>query len=64
MTTLTKNVRRETCNTFEQHRPVIVTLEPGDLISFRQKRGRKVWRTTVAACFHLAVKAELTRRVV
>ena len=59
MTLLNKPVRRETRCTFEQHRPIIVTLEPGDVIAFRQKGCRKTWKTTLGACFHMAVKAEV-----
>lgn len=58
MTRLTKQVRRELCRTTEQHRPIIVTLEPGDVISFRQKGCRKVWRTSLEACLHMAIKSE------
>ena len=59
MTRLDKPVRRETCRTQEQGRLLIVTLEPGDTIAFRQKGCRKTWKTTLSACFALAVKAEV-----
>jgi hypothetical protein len=59
VTRLDKPVRRETCRTQEQGRSLIVTLEPGDTISFRQKGCRKSWKTTLSACFALAVKAEV-----
>jgi hypothetical protein len=58
MTKLKKAISREAMNTAEQGRPLMVTLEPGDTISFRQKGLRKVYRTTLAACFWLAVKTE------
>jgi hypothetical protein len=59
MTELNKAIRRECRNTFEQHRPIIVSLEPGDIITFRQKSCRTVWKTTIQACFHMAVKADV-----
>jgi len=62
MTKLTKRITREALNTAEQGRPLIVNLEPGDTISFRQKGCRKVFRTTLAACFWLAVKAEVAEQ--
>lgn len=58
MTKLTKIVAREASHTAEQGRPLMVALEPADTISFRLKGCRKVWRTTLAACFWMAVKAE------
>ena len=58
MTKLKRPVSRETMHTAEQGRPIIVTLEPGDMISFRQKGRRKSWRTTIGHCFWRAVRAE------
>jgi len=62
VTTLTKAVRRETCRTSDGHRPIIVTLEPGDIISFRLKGCRAVVKTTLGACYALAVRASLSER--
>jgi hypothetical protein len=59
MTKLDKNVSRETGRTYDQGRQLVVTLEPGDMISFRQKGCHHVWRTTLGACFMLAVRAEI-----
>lgn len=62
MTKLTKPVRRETDSTvYEQgkHRPVIVSLEPPGLITFRLKGTRRTYRLTVDGCYLLAVKAHL-----
>lgn len=58
MTKLTTKVRRESANTYEQGRPIIVILEPGDTIAFRQKGRQYVWRTTIKACLWLAVQTE------
>jgi hypothetical protein len=58
-TTLHAVVVRECMNTSEQGRPIIVAMEPGDTLSFRPKGCRKLWRTTLGACFHMAVKAEV-----
>jgi hypothetical protein len=59
VTRLLKAIRREARCTYEQGRPIIVTLEPGDMISVRQKGCRTVWRTTLGACLHMAIKAEV-----
>ena len=58
MTRLTKPIRRETVRTAVQGREIIVILQPGDLIAFRQKGCRKTYTTTIGACFWLAAKAD------
>ena len=58
MTKLDKNISRETTRPAEAGRPLIVTLEPGDIISFRLKGTRQVVKTTLMACYHMALKAE------
>jgi hypothetical protein len=59
MTKLLKNVRRETGRVYDRGRSLIVTLEPGDVIGFRPKGTRKTWKTTLGACFLMAVKAQV-----
>ena len=61
MTILKRRVRRECANTAERGRPIIVTLEPGDVIGFRLKGTRKTFRTTLYHCFMEAAKAEAER---
>jgi hypothetical protein len=56
-TPLDRPVIRECRRLTEQNRPIIVTLLPDDLISFRQKGCTATWTTTLGACFHMAVKA-------
>ena len=61
MTRLTKAVKRETCKVRRRGRPVIVAMEPGDVLAFREK-GRRTWyRVSVGACFDLAVKRTALR---
>jgi len=55
MTPFNKPVRRRT-DTPHRGRRLIVSLEPGDVIGFREERRRKIYYTTAAACFDLAVK--------
>ena len=62
MTSLTRTVRRECCRTAEHARPVIVTLEPGDLIRFRLKGTRTTYTTTLLACYHLAARIYATEQ--
>ena len=58
MTGLTRPVSRLTMRWRQRGRPVVVTLEPGDSITFRLKGTRKVWQTSLEACFWIALKAE------
>lgn len=57
-TPLYKPVARE-CLFRDAGKPLIVTLEPHDMIAFRRKGCRFVFRTSLAACYSMAVKAEL-----
>uniref|UniRef100_A0A6M3JN01 Uncharacterized protein n=1 Tax=viral metagenome TaxID=1070528 RepID=A0A6M3JN01_9ZZZZ len=59
MTTLQRIVRRECGRATDGGRPIIVSLEPGDVIGFRLKGCRRTYRTTVQACYSLAVKLQL-----
>ena len=55
---LTKNVRRETLAVTTRgkyrDRPIIVTLEPGDILSFRIKGTRQEASVSLAHCYQLA----------
>lgn len=55
MTPLTKSLSRRTIGNHRGRRFVVI-LEPGDVIGFRAERTRKVFYTTLAACFDLAVR--------
>jgi hypothetical protein len=57
-TALTKPVKRRTIG---RHRGArfVAMLEPGDLIGFRIERKRRVFYTTLAACFDLAVRQQV-----
>ncbi len=55
MTPLNKSLSRRTIGTHRGRRFVVI-LEPGDVIGFRPERTRKVFYTTLAACFDMAVR--------
>ncbi len=62
MTDLKKRVRRVSMGNGVNRRRFVVTLEPGDVIGFRDVRSRTTYWTSLAACYALAVKAEVARR--
>ncbi len=57
-TKLTKNVKRETLGVKTRgkyrDRPIIVTLEPGDMLSFRIKGTQQEATVSLAHCYQLA----------
>lgn len=58
MTPLNKTVTRRTISNHRGRRFVVI-LEPGDVIGFRPERTRKVFYTTLAACFDMAVRQQV-----
>ena len=58
MTPLNKSLSRRTISTHRGRRFVVI-LEPGDVIGFRPERTRKVFYTTLAACFDMAVRQQV-----
>lgn len=58
MTDLLKKLSRRTTGTHRGARFVTI-LEPGDVIGFRIERKRKVFYTTLAACFDMAVRQQV-----
>jgi hypothetical protein len=54
---LVKPLSRLTTHWRQRGRPVVVTLEPGDSISFRLKGTRTIFRTSLEGCFWLAARA-------
>jgi hypothetical protein len=61
MTSLTKVVRRKTRRTYSvlyvsEARPIVVSLEPGDVITFRESGRRQVWSVSIDRAFRLAVR--------
>ena len=55
-TLLTKPISRETLAvTDHPGRKIIVTLEPGDMITFRAKGKRTAYEVPLAACYNLAL---------
>lgn len=57
-TELKKAVRRRTIGTHRGRR-IMVSLEPGDLLGFRQERCRQVEYVSIAAIYDFAVKARV-----
>lgn len=55
MTPLNRPIARRSIGTHRGRRFVVI-LEPGDVIGFRPERTRKVFYTTLAACFDMAVR--------
>ena len=62
MIPLRKTVIRETTRTRDAGRNIIVSLEPGDVIGFRLKGCRQIFRMPLQACYSIAVKLELNAR--
>ena len=58
-TVLSKPVRRRSLSFGVNRRPFVVTLEPPDLISFRDAKTRRKFYTTLASCYALAVRQEV-----
>jgi hypothetical protein len=57
MTSLTKPVSRLTTRLRDRGRPIVVTLEPGDTITFRAKGTRTLYRTSREAWYMLSARA-------
>lgn len=57
MTKLSRQVRRECCRTADRGRPIIVSLEPGDVLGFRAKGTRTTYRLPVHHCYLMAAAA-------
>jgi hypothetical protein len=60
MTELTKAVRRKTRRAYvvlytAEARPIVVSLEPGDVIAFREAGRRQVWMLPIDRMFRQAV---------
>ena len=58
MTKLTNPVLRE-CVWRDGGRPIVVGLEPGDLITFRRKGTRRQYALPISAAYAMAVKAHV-----
>ena len=58
MTPLNKSLSRRTIGQHRGRRFVVI-LEPGDVIGFRPERTRRVFYTTLAACFDMAVRQQV-----
>lgn len=55
MTDLQKTVKRRSIGTLRRRR-FIVSLHPGDVISFREERTRKTYSAPLAVCFDFVLK--------
>ena len=58
MTDLLKQLKRRSTGTHRGRR-IVVILAPGDVIGFRAERTRRVFWTSLAACFDMAVRSEV-----
>lgn len=61
MTSLTKAVRRKTRRAYavlyvNDPRPIVVSLEPGDVITFREAGRRQAWSLPIDRMFRQAVR--------
>jgi hypothetical protein len=61
MTPLTKAVRRVTRHSYpvlyvNEARPIVVSLEPGDVITFREAGRRQTWSLPIDRMFRQAVR--------
>jgi hypothetical protein len=61
MTDLTKRVKRRTIAPHRGRR-IVVSLLPGDVLSFREERTRKDYLLSIAGAFDYAVMLEVERR--
>lgn len=59
MTPLTKPVKRASTGFGVNRRPFVVILDSPDLIGFRDRKSRRIWWTTLAACYALAVRQQV-----
>lgn len=57
MTPLSKPVRRRTLLPHRRGKRVVVSLLPGDLLSFRDERSRREWYLPIGHAYDVAVKA-------
>ena len=63
MTDLIKRVKRRTL-TPHRGRRIVVTLHPGDVLSFREERTRREYLLSIAGAYDYAVILEVRRRKV
>ena len=59
MTPLHKTVARKSNGNGPNRRQFVITIEPGDVIGFRDERRRKTYYVPLAACYEMAIKAEV-----
>jgi hypothetical protein len=62
MTPLTKRVRRRALNPYRGRR-IVVSLLPGDVLSFREERTRKEFLLSIQGAYVYAVQLEVARRL-
>ena len=56
MTDIRKPVHRRTVSPNYMGRRIVVSIEPGDVLGFREERTRRTFRLPVSACWQFAVK--------
>jgi len=58
---LSKPIKRQLMSTDRKGRPLIVTLEPGDILSFRPKGAKRTTHVHISQCAILAQMLEVNR---
>lgn len=61
MTDLTKRVKRRTVSAYRGRR-IVISLLPGDVLSFREERTRQEYLLSVTGAYIYAVQLEVERR--
>lgn len=59
VTALKKSVARKSNGQGPNHRRYIISIEPGDVIGFRDAHRRKTYYLSLRACYEMAIKAEV-----
>lgn len=61
-TPLHKSVARKSNGNGPNRRRFVITIEPGDVIGFRDERRRKTYYLSLAGCYEMAIKAEVAAK--
>lgn len=61
MTDLTRRVKRRTVGSHRGRR-IVVSLQPGDVLGFREERTRREYLLSIESAYIYAVKLEVIRR--
>lgn len=59
---IVRRVKRRTVSTYRNGRRIIVSLLPGDVLSFREERTRREYLLSIAGGYEYAVRLEVERK--